>query len=55
MIVRCDVAENYMFLRDSTGVHGWIVLWGSSHELCVFAVFHTGAGLNNLISYNIME
>ena len=53
MIVRCDAIKNYMFLRDSQLVYGgWIVIWGSSHELYVVTVFVTGARLNNLISYN---
>ena len=55
MIARCDAIENYMFLRDSSGVSVWIVIWGSNHELYVFIVFRTGARLNNLIPYNIME
>ena len=39
MIVRCDAVENYMFLkRFTTGVSGWIVTWGSSHELYAFTV-----------------
>ena len=57
MIVRCDVVENYMFLRDSQ-----LVKWldcnkrnrGSSHELYVSIVFLTGARLNNLIAYSIV-
>ena len=49
MIVRYDAFENYMFSRDSSGISGWNVIWGSSYELYVFTVFFTGARLNNLI------
>ena len=41
-------------LGFTTGISGWIVMWGSSQELYVFYIFLTGGRLNNLIPDNIM-
>ena len=49
MIVRCVAVDNYVFLRESQLVYGWIVIWGSGQELHDFTVVLTGARLNLLI------
>ena len=45
----CDAVVNYMFLTDSltTGVSGWIAIWGSKQELHIFTVL-AGVRLNKL-------
>ena len=42
-----------MFFRDSPGVSGWIVIWGSSQEL-YFLLYSLQVQDDNLIPYKIM-
>ena len=47
--MRCDAAREFLFL-ETTGVSGWIVIWG----IVSFYIFFTGARLNKLIPANVM-